>query len=1154
MAEAWLEEEEEELREIRDPGIRRNRRGQMNAATDRAERNKPEQRLSSPGPLSSIRAAIKRTTTRANSQNDPPRDRRRPEITIVSAEPLVSNAWFSGAAGGFSSPHTPSQGIWGPSIPASAQPPPSYDQVIREKTQEQVCPAASPRPSTTTIATQTDLEDVSADAGLGGTGTPQPVQGDAVPAAGKPPKPPRPSLLPPKTKPVASKETVFVKESALVQEETTKLSPIVGSEQLADSQNSTTENRNNPIDSCSKSLLISVSNQCDIDPSPNKLCSDPTEFPGDQTESLVISTDPQPSVDPASKEETKRPVPRPRSKINLIPVTKEVKVQTLVRFKEDDKGEGTHVIPDCGELSSGTYLQELLEVFSVDDQNEEDNMNNFGSQRNIRAKIQAFESQVSTESGNGEPKKPEVRPRHQLAKPPVTAAKPTLMPKPSSRSFWEGDLVTAIKPSPATKDSPVMVLPKLQGMDNVFDSKPEASKSLNPNVVFSAMNNSSHLGNGSKSGFEDNQKEIFQVLASATKPLVPMKPTEMESKDAVQAESPVFIPPPRRLVASRAKSFMVRDSGAVLSRPTPPLLRQASLDLLTSNNQAATGFSFGNGTESESAEMTMTDFFSTKPQGVTHNVPSRPGVSCKPTMIRVPSKPGKMPEADQQDPPPLPVEKPVGGFTSSVTQKYSFASKPAPQESCNSEWWNSSSSEPCLPPRPSGGKVLPPRPPPAKGAPGRPPPPRTSAQPLSSKMGGDSGVPKQPQSQMSKKKGPVLPPRPRPGHQLYNNYTLSVPHGIAEYDFNGRNPGELSFQKNEVLVLLEQIDSDTFVCQAGDGKGTVPKSYMKIITPLPKVPSSTGTSQSSGPGRPQKESSGLQAQVLYDFTPESPDELALRAGDTVSHVERIDSEWYRGTCRGSSGIFPINYVKVLSSIPAPPNGKTDRPKPAPVSGPRCVARFDFEGEQSDELTFSEGDVIKLKEYVDQEWLMGEFDGRTGLVPLNFVEIVEDLPSVHSRVPLPGLGSSIKTNNQAVKASQSQAAPAAAEWGVALYDYTPHTEEDLSLKQGDYILITEEIDADWSRGRLNGKEGFFPTSYVQRSAGSPTSGNSQTGNKQGGRAKALFDFTSESEDELSMKAGDIITALESVDEEWFAGELRGKCGLVPKNYVQVLQEP
>lgn len=34
-------------------------------------------------------------------------------------------------------------------------------------------------------------------------------------------------------------------------------------------------------------------------------------------------------------------------------------------------------------------------------------------------------------------------------------------------------------------------------------------------------------------------------------------------------------------------------------------------------------------------------------------------------------------------------------------------------------------------------------------------------------------------------------------------------------------------------------------------------------------------------------------------------------------------------------------------------------------------------------------------------------------------------------------------------------------------------------------------------------------------------------------------------------GDIITNLESIDEEWFVGDLRGKRALVPKNYVQVL---
>lgn len=36
----------------------------------------------------------------------------------------------------------------------------------------------------------------------------------------------------------------------------------------------------------------------------------------------------------------------------------------------------------------------------------------------------------------------------------------------------------------------------------------------------------------------------------------------------------------------------------------------------------------------------------------------------------------------------------------------------------------------------------------------------------------------------------------------------------------------------------------------------------------------------------------------------------------MSRVEQVDSEWYRGTCRGSTGYFPVNYVKVLVSLSA----------------------------------------------------------------------------------------------------------------------------------------------------------------------------------------------------------------------------------------------
>lgn len=63
-----------------------------------------------------------------------------------------------------------------------------------------------------------------------------------------------------------------------------------------------------------------------------------------------------------------------------------------------------------------------------------------------------------------------------------------------------------------------------------------------------------------------------------------------------------------------------------------------------------------------------------------------------------------------------------------------------------------------------------------------------------------------------------------------------------------------------------------------------------------------------------------------------------------------------------------------------------------------MARFDFEGEHSDELSFSEGDVIQLKEYVGQDWARGQIGGHTGIFPLNFVDVIEDLPPPPSQKP------------------------------------------------------------------------------------------------------------------------------------------------------------
>jgi hypothetical protein len=63
-------------------------------------------------------------------------------------------------------------------------------------------------------------------------------------------------------------------------------------------------------------------------------------------------------------------------------------------------------------------------------------------------------------------------------------------------------------------------------------------------------------------------------------------------------------------------------------------------------------------------------------------------------------------------------------------------------------------------------------------------------------------------------------------------------------------------------------------------------------------------------------------------------------------------------------------------------------------------------------------------------------------------------------------------------------------------------------------------------------------------------------REGQKAKALFDYEARAPDELSFKRRDIITVLDKdeEDEGWYRGEINGKTGLFPNNYVQLIEKP
>ncbi|CRK98108.1 CLUMA_CG011476, isoform A [Clunio marinus] len=50
--------------------------------------------------------------------------------------------------------------------------------------------------------------------------------------------------------------------------------------------------------------------------------------------------------------------------------------------------------------------------------------------------------------------------------------------------------------------------------------------------------------------------------------------------------------------------------------------------------------------------------------------------------------------------------------------------------------------------------------------------------------------------------------------------------------------------------------------------------------------------------------------------------------------------------------------------------------------------------------------------------------------------------------------------------------------IALYDFDPENPGELGFKENDIITLIQRVDDNWFEGKVNGKQGYFPQSYVE----------------------------------------------------------------------------
>ncbi|XP_046848947.1 CD2-associated protein-like isoform X1 [Xenia sp. Carnegie-2017] len=132
----------------------------------------------------------------------------------------------------------------------------------------------------------------------------------------------------------------------------------------------------------------------------------------------------------------------------------------------------------------------------------------------------------------------------------------------------------------------------------------------------------------------------------------------------------------------------------------------------------------------------------------------------------------------------------------------------------------------------------------------------------------------------------------------------------------------------------------------------------------------------------------------------------------------------------------------------------------------------------------------------------------------------------------------------------------------LFEYDAEADDELTLKEGDFIRNVVKKEDGWWEGELHGRRGMFPENFVEEIKRPAPLDNivpepqlpTNPMSDKSSRAKVTFDYDAENDDELTLKEGDIVKVLDQEEEGWWKGELKGKIGVFPSNFVELIHGP
>ncbi|XP_030917063.1 SH3 domain-containing kinase-binding protein 1 isoform X1 [Geospiza fortis] len=220
---------------------------------------------------------------------------------------------------------------------------------------------------------------------------------------------------------------------------------------------------------------------------------------------------------------------------------------------------------------------------------------------------------------------------------------------------------------------------------------------------------------------------------------------------------------------------------------------------------------------------------------------------------------------------------------------------------------------------------------------------------------------------------------------------------------------------------------------------------------------------------------------------------------------------------------------------------------------RCQVAFSYMPQNEDELELKVGDIIEVVGEVEEGWWEGILNGKTGMFPSNFIKELSDSDDV-GIAQEEQLKSSLKdaTGSESDGGDSCSTKSEGANGGTTIQPKKVKgvgfgdifKDKPIKLRPRSIEVENDFLPVDKSVGKK-----LPPATATQE----PTKieVDSRTKNKE--YCKVIFPYEAQNDDELTIREGDVVTLIskDCIDVGWWEGELNGRRGVFPDNFVKLL---